>query len=86
MSVAAENGKVETGSGANTATDVVNATRKAVEGMSPLEEKASEESSAAAEPEGAEKNGERKPEVAGMATKEDVSAIVPEGATVKGGE
>lgn len=66
------------------------ATQKAVEGAPPLEEKASEESSAAAEAEGAEKNGVVKPEVAGEATKEDVSAIVPEGAekngAVKGGE
>ncbi len=66
------------------------ATQKAVEGAPPLEEKASEESSAAAEAEGAEKNGVVKSEVAGEATKEDVSAIVPEGAekngAVKGGE
>ena len=42
------------------------------------------------ETEDAEKNGESKPEDAGMATKEGASATVPEGAeengAVKGGE
>ena len=56
------------------------ATQKAVEGVPPLEEKASKESSATTEPDGAEKDGEAKLAVENEATKEDVSAIVPEGA------
>ena len=90
LSVGAENGKVETGSGANTTTDVADATQKAVEAKPSLEEKGTKKSDMTTEAEDAEKNGESKPEVAGMATKEGASATVPEGAeengAVKGGE
>lgn len=90
LSVGAENGKVETGSGANTTTDVADATQKAVEGKPSLEEKAAKERDVATEPEGAEKDAEGKLAAENEATKEDVTAIVPEGAekgaAVKGGE
>ena len=90
LSVGAENGKVETGSGANTTTDVADATQKAVEAKPSLEEKGTKKSDMTTEVEDAEKNGESKPEVASMATKEGASATVPEGAekngAVKGGE
>ena len=90
LSVADENGKVETRSGANTTTDGADATQKAVEGKPSLEEKGTKKSDMTTETEGAEKNGESKLEVAGKATKEDVSATVPEDAektgSVKSGE
>ena len=64
--------------------------QKAVKDEPLLEDKASKESSAAAEDEGAEKNDESKPEGASEATKESASEIVPEGAenivAVKSGE
>ena len=56
------------------------ATQKAVEGVPPLEGKASKESDTATKPEGVEKDAEGKPAVENEATKEDISAIVPEGA------
>ena len=56
------------------------ATQKAVEGVPPLEGKASKESDTATKPEGAEKDAEAKPALENEATKEDISAIVPEGA------
>lgn len=90
LSVPSESDELEAGSSAKTSTDVMDATQKAAEGVPTPEEKASKESSAAAEDEGAEKTGISNPEGASEATKEDVSAIVPEGAekngAVKGGE
>ena len=74
LSVPSESDELETGSSAKTSTDVVDATQKAVE------EKAPEESSAAAETESSEKTGESKPKVVNEATKEDATVIVPEGA------
>ena len=84
LNVPSESDKLETGRSAKTSTDVVDATQKAVE------EKALEESSAAAETESSEKTGESKPKVVNEATKEDATAIVPDCAekngAVKGGE
>ena len=74
LSVPSESDELETGSSAKTSTDVVDTTQKAVE------EKAPEESSAAAETESSEKTGESKPKVVNEATKEDATVIVPEGA------
>lgn len=55
LNVPSESDKLESGSSAKTSTDVADVTQKAVGGVPPLEGKASEESSAAAKPEGAEK-------------------------------
>ena len=66
------------------------ATQKAEEGVPSLEGKASEKSNVSTEHEGTGETGISKPETVSEATKEDVSAIVPEGAenagAVKSGE
>ena len=80
LSIPNESDNVEAGSRAKTSTDVVNATRKNIEGKPMHEEKTPKESDVTTETEGAEKDAEGEPAVENEATKEDVAAIVPEGA------
>ena len=79
LSVADENGNVETGRNANTTIDVADATQKAVEAKPSLEEKGTKESGMTTEPDGVEKDAEAKPAVEDEATKEDVTTTEPEG-------
>ena len=60
MSIPNECCNVEAGSRAKTSTDVVNATRKNIEGKLTHEEKAPEESDVTTETEGAEKTAVKK--------------------------
>ena len=60
LSIPNESGNVEAGSRAKTSTDVVNATRKNIEGKLTHEEKAPEESDVTTETEGAEKTAVKK--------------------------
>lgn len=80
LSVSSESDELEAGRSAKTSTDVVDATQKAVEGVPSLEEKGTKKSDMTTETVDTEKPAESKPEVAGMATKEDVAAPVFEGA------
>ena len=80
LSVSSESDELEAGCSAKTSTDVVDATQKAVEGVPSLEEKGTKKSDMTTETVETEKPTESKPEVAGMATKEDVAAPVFEGA------
>ena len=60
LNVPSESDKLESGSSAKTSTDVADVAQKAVEGVPPLEEKASEKSDMTTKTEGAEKTAVKK--------------------------